>query len=185
MIDWLRTDTILHALDNRRIQKEIENYPTLSKTDKGLRIYHSIFRRALHNAITGSILLRAASLFFDTKNATIFPTKEFLLENASHIFFKGILFEEIVFRLGVQTATKYFTPWSPSKRILFSNLCFALWHLRNIGKFSTAVTVTQIAQVILFPTQAILYETHGGFVSSFISHVGNNVFMALPILLRG
>lgn len=101
--------------------------------------------------------------------------------------------EEIIVRLGVQKGIEYIQSkltdtlptflTSKTARIVFTGIIFASLHVYTCPILSVAV-IAQVAFIILFPVESILFEEYG-FVSAYTAHATHNALvLGLRIILR-
>lgn len=189
--------TIAHALDNSRIQRELEesrNKSLASKITQGISVGVDGLTKAI---VIGFLISIVAKQFFDSTNDGSKAENENTGEGLGFIYstFTGPILEEILFRgilqngVGcVQKLAKWVAPqlmkktrlfnWliSPSSRVLVANSLFAYIHLYNKGhSMSTADTVVQVGSIFLTPNSSILYETTGNLAAPIACHISNNL----------
>lgn len=182
--------TILHALDNQRLEEETEANKKLSLCGKAtLGIKYGLkgfFQKIPILILVSNILTKTTNLddiqkididFSFTESSVIVPILE-------EIVFRGIVQNIVAVS---QRALNWCMPqciktnrvfiWivSPSCRILVVNLLFAAVHLGNGGGYLTLLgAAVQVISILWSPRYSILHKTTGNIVAPIFAHMTNN-----------
>ncbi len=182
--------SILHALDEERLSREIEE-------NKKLSVIQRVFKGCIYGV--GSFICKSfitpviffgISKIFDSNNSTedivdlgiceIGIVAPCLEESSNSLFHVGLKFTHLMAKevapsfLQETRVFKWLT--FPTARVLMVNTLFASIHLLTAGGYqSTAGAVTQCIRIMLFPTYSILYETTWGLIAPIAAHMTNNL----------
>lgn len=189
--------TIVHALDNSRLERESEEYKNLSLRSKialGAYVGATAASKGLFIAAMLSMLVFQN---YANESGERFSFRDSFFWEVSTV---GPILEEIAYRGIMQNGMRYAQrlaqraaqfektgtlknnrvfQWitSPSARVLASGTFFALTHLPNGGPINGLLT--QALRILSLPDASILHETTGNIAAPIANHVVNNLFVFL------
>ncbi|HSX26170.1 MAG TPA: CPBP family intramembrane glutamic endopeptidase [Chlamydiales bacterium] len=157
--DFITHGTLLHALDNKRLEWERQENDKLTLGEQIKKGFISGIVGMVESVVLFSSIAKIGNLFFHATSASRSATN-------FEAIVAGPALEEMSFRGYIQECI----PGSPVFKVLLSNDLFAAVHWLNPGN-----PLLQCMNILLFPRLSILYQTTGSLVVPLVSHMTNNV----------
>lgn len=204
--EFFTENTIVHALDNEKIEREREKCQSMTLNDKIAKGAIGGLKVGVRNVPILIAVTAAANHIFKTSVTIGMKLPPIFI--APVLIGGGIIFpifEEVLFRgigqnliAGIQNCAKKIIPnciqntkafqWLTSRscRIISANAIFSLAHLLNAAIIGPATSAIQASCIFFMnPTMSILHETTDDIAAPIAAHVANNTTAFSVAILAG